>query len=95
MVKSTIPGRYKMSDSGDPSERGEIDGERTLSASSTEDPSDIEDPRHETLLGEDTRTDDPMEGVESVGSTSSGPREGMASAPQGVLPAPGSDASHS
>ena len=82
-----------MSDSADPSERGSKDGERSSSHSSDEDPSDQEDPRHETLLGEDTGTDEPMEGVEPGGSTSSGPRQGMASAPQGVLPAPGSDAS--
>ena len=82
-----------MSDTGDPSDGGDRDGERTQSASLTEGPSDSDDPRHETLLGEDTGTDDPMEGVEAGSSTSLGPGQGMASAPQGVLPGPRSDAS--
>ena len=85
---------FNMTDSGDPSGMGSRDGERSLSCSSTdEDPSDQEDPRHETVLGEDTGTDEPMEGVEAGGSTSPGPEQGMASAPLGELPAPGSEAS--
>ena len=82
-----------MSSSGDPSDGGDRDGEKTLSASGTEGPSDTDDPRHETLLGEDTGTDDPMEGVEAGGSTYLGTGQGTASAPQGVLPGPRSDAS--
>ena len=82
-----------MSTSGDPSDGGDGEGEKTLTASGTEGPSDSGDPRHETLLGEDTATDEPMEGVEAGSSTSLGTGQRPASAPQGVKPGPRSDES--
>ena len=83
-----------MSDSADPSGRGSKDGENSSSHSSDGgDPSDQDDPRHESLLGRDSATEKPMEGVEASGSTSPGPKTGKASSPQGGLPAPGREAS--
>ena len=52
-----------MADPADPSGRGSEDGESRLSQSSEGDPSDRDDPRHESLLGRDSATEEPMEGV--------------------------------
>ena len=79
-----------MADPADPSGRGSKDG-GNLSSHSSEggDPSDRDHPRHESLLGRDSATEEPMEGVEASGSTSPRPKTGKVSSPQGGLPAPG------
>ena len=67
----------KMADPADPCGRGSKDG-GNLSSHSSEggDPSDRDDPRHESLLGRDSATEEPMEGVEASGSTSPRPKTG-------------------
>jgi len=83
-----------MSDPPDPLDRGSTDSEGDETSQATSgDPSGRGDPRDEELLGVDSGTEEPMEGVEVRDYAPPEPNQGRASTPQGELPDPGSRAS--